>query len=134
MHVRLIAVILIVVLAAVTGVTVASAVQANRVLDATGLHIRGADGKLYARLESWESDIQADGDGQSSEAHGAHLAFYDEDGNTRLTLGTSERGATVSFFDATGAEQIRLRLDDVGGPTLTLSDDTGQTLFEAGRP
>jgi hypothetical protein len=130
MHVRLIAVILIVVLAAVTGAAVASAVQASRVLNATGLHIQGVDGKLYARLESWESDMQADGDGQSSEAHGAHLAFYDEDGNTRLMLGTSARGAHISFFNASGAEQIRLRLDDMGGPSLTLSDDAGLTLFE----
>ena len=130
MHVRYTTVILTIVLAAGTGAAVASAVQASRVLDATGLHIRGTDGKLYARLESWESDIQADGDGQFSEAHGAHLVFYDEDGNTRLILGTSERGASVSFFDATGSEQIRLRLDDMGGPSLTLSDDAGLTLFE----
>ena len=123
-------VILTIVLAAGTGAAVASAVQASRVLDATGLHIRGTDGKLYARLESWESDIQADGDGQSSEAHGAHLVFYDEDGNTRLMLGMSERGAHISFFNASGAEQIRLRLDDMGGPSLTLSDDAGLTLFE----
>ena len=134
MHVRYTTVILTIVLAAGTGAAVASAVQASRVLDATGLHIRGTDGKLYARLESWESDIQADGDGQSSEAHGAHLVFYNEDGKPRLTLGASARGARVSFLDATGAERIRLRFDELSGPSLTLSDDIGRTLFEVGPP
>ena len=38
--------------------------------------------------------------------------------------------AHISFFNASGAEQIRLRLDDMGGPSLTLSDDAGLTLFE----
>ena len=134
MNSRYTIVILTVVLAAAIGAAVASAVQASNVLNATGLHIRGVDGKLYARLESWESDMQADGDGQFSEAHGAHLAFYDEDGNTRLILGTSERGALVSFLDATGAVRIRLRFDELSGPSLTLSDDAGRTLFEAGPP
>ena len=127
-------VILTVVLAAGTGAAVASAVQASRVLNATGLHIQGVDGKMYARLESWVSSVQdADGE-QSTDTHGAHLVFYDADGNTRLRLGTTSRGPSVSFFNSSGDEQIRIRLDDEGGPTLTLSNDSGRTLFEAGRP
>ena len=39
-------VILTVVLAAAIGAAVASAVQASNVLNATGLHIQGVDGKL----------------------------------------------------------------------------------------
>jgi hypothetical protein len=125
-------VILTIVLAAGTGAAVASALQASRVLDATGLHIRGTDGKLYARLESWVGQVQADGDGQPADTHGAHLVFYDEDGKVRLTLGTQDRGAYVSFFDAAGAEQIRLRLDDATGPSLRLSDGSSRTLIEPG--
>ena len=125
-------VILTIVLAAGTGAAVASAVQASRVLDATGLHIRGTDGKLYARLESWVGQVPADENGQVADSHGAHLVFYDEDGKVRLTLGTHERGAYVSFFDSTGAEQIRLRLDDATGPSLRLSDGPSQTLIEPG--
>jgi len=87
---------------------------------------------MYARLESWVSQVEADGDGQSFDTQGAHLVFYDEGGRTRLTLGMTSRGAHVSFFDALGAERIKLHLDDVDGPTLTLSDDTGRALFEAG--
>jgi len=124
-------VILVVVLAAGTGAAVSSAMQASRVLDATGLHIRGTDGKLYALLESWVGQ-QADGNGQPADTHGAHLVFYDKDGKARLTLGTDEQGAHVSFFDAAGAEQIRLRLDDATGPSLTLSDGTSRTLIEPG--
>ena len=134
MRIHATAVILAVILSAVTGAVVASVVQANHILTANGLHIRGEDGKLYARLESWTEEGQASGDGQSTETHGAHLVFYDADGNTRLRLGTTSRGPSVSFFNSSGDEQIRIRLDDEGGPTLTLSNDSGRTLFEAGRP
>ena len=135
MNSRYTIVMLTAVLAAAIGAAVASAVQTTRVLEATGLHIQGTDGKMYARLESWESQIEeADGDDQpATTSRGAHLVFYDEDGKNRLSLGTSGRGASISFFDATGVEQIRLRLTDLGGPTLTLSDETGRTLFETGR-
>ena len=132
MNVRYTTVILTVALAAGTGAAVASVVQTSRVLEATGLHIRGADGKMYARLESWVSQVEADGDGQSLDTQGAHLVFYDEGGRTRLTLGMTSRGAHVSFFDALGAERIKLHLDDVDGPTLKLSDETGRALFETG--
>lgn len=134
MNSRYTIVMLTAVLAAATGAAVASAVQTTRVLEATGLHIRGTDGKMYARLESWESRIQeADGDDQPvTTSRGAHLVFYDEEEHARLTLGTSGRGASISFFDTTGVEQVRLHLTNLGGPNLTLSDDTGRTLFEAG--
>lgn len=120
-----------VILAAATGAVVTSALQASRVLDATGLHIYGVDGKLYARLESWESTLQEDEGEQSTNNSGAHLVFYDGNGNSRLRLGTSEQGANVSFFDTSGTEQLSIRLHDVGGPNLRLSDPTGRTLFEA---
>jgi len=126
------AVILAVVLSAVTGAVVASVVQANHILTANGLHIRGEDGRLYARLESWTEEGQASGDGQSTETSGANLVFYDADGKTRLQLGTSARGASISFFDQNGSQQIRLHLYEGGDPTLTFSDKNGRTLFEAG--
>ena len=126
------AVILAVVLSAITGAVVASAIQANHILTANGLHIRGEDGKLYARFESWTKKTQASGDGQATETYGAYLVFYDADGNTRLQLGTSAQGASISFFDHTGTQQIRLHLYEGDNPTLTFSDKTGRTLFEAG--
>jgi hypothetical protein len=132
MRIHATAVILAVILSAVTGAVVASVVQANHILTANGLHIRGEDGKLYARLESWTEEGQASGDGQSTETHGAHLVFYDAEGNTRLQFGTSARGASISFFDHTGTQQIRLHLYERDDPTLIFSDKTGRTLFEAG--
>ena len=132
MRIHATTVIIVIVLSALTGAVVASVVQANQILTANGLHIRGEDGKLYARLESWTEEGQATGDGQSAESHGAHLVFYDADGNTRLQFGTSARGASISFFDQNGTQQIRLRLYEGDDPTLTFPDKTGRTLFEAG--
>lgn len=132
MRIHATTVILVIVLSAVTGAVVSSAIQATQILTANGLHIRGEDGKLYARLESWTEEGQASGDGQSTETHGAHLVFYDAEGNTRLQFGTSARGASISFFDHTGTQQIRLHLYEGDDPTLILSDKTGRTLYEAG--
>jgi hypothetical protein len=132
MRIHATTVILVIVLSAVTGAVVSSAIQATQTLTANGLHIRGEDGKLYARLESWTEERQDGGDDQSAETHGAHLVFYDADGNTRLQFGASARGASISFFDQTGAQQIMLHLYEGDDPTLTFSDKTGRTLFEAG--
>jgi len=132
MRIHATTVILVIVLSAVTGAVVSSAIQATQILTANGLHIRGEDGKLYARLESWTEEGQASGDGQSTETQGAHLVFYDAAGNTRLQFGTSARGASISFFNHTGTQQIRLHLNEGDDPTLIFSDKTGRTLFEAG--
>ena len=132
MRIHATTVILVIVLSAVTGAVVSSAIQATQILTANGLHIRGEDGNLYARLESWTEEGQASGGGQSTETHGAHLVFYDAEGNTRLQFGTSARGASISFFDHTGTQQIRLHLSEGDDPTLTFTDKTGRTLFEAG--
>ena len=132
MRIHATTVILVIVLSAVTGAVVSSAIQATQILTANGLHIRGEAGKLYARLESWTEEGQASGDGQSTETHGAHLVFYDAAGNTRLQFGTSARGASISFFDHTGTQQIKLHLNEGDDPTLIFSDKTGRTLYEEG--
>jgi hypothetical protein len=127
-------VILVIVLSAVTGAVVSSAIQATQILNANGLHIRGEDGKLYARLESWTEERQASGDAQSDKSHGANLVFYDAEGNTRLQFGASAQGGSISFFDHTGTQQIQLHLDESNGTKLIFTDHSGRALFEVGAP